>query len=308
MNDDKALRLTRISRNVVDLSRSVGFYRERLGFKEHGDSHPMDPEMIGLLQLPNHTFNTQRMTLGAQEIELVEVGPDTRAYPVNSTSADLWFQHFAIRHTEIDAACERLFRADSAAPRPAAISRSINGIAEAISLPQRSGGAKALKFRDMDGHPLELLALPRDDESGPHNTDGIDHSAISVSDPEKSIAFYRDILGMTVSARQINSGEEQCRLDALSEDIVEVIALRPSTEPKPHVELLAYRSPIGRALEFPYRTDDIASDKLFFSVSHLDDILASSAVKPYLVNVSAQQHFALFHDPDGHLLVLSSLI
>ena len=72
-------------------------------------------------------------------------------------------------------------------------------------LPASSGGVSAFKFRDPDGHPLELLAFP--DGAWPahwqarSNGDlalGIDHSAISVSDSARSIAFY-EALGLRVA-------------------------------------------------------------------------------------------------------------
>src|SRR5262249_25717905 len=75
-------------------------------------------------------------------------------------------------------------------------------------LPPRNGSVRAFKFRDPDGHPLELLYFPpgqgrpiwhqqaRDDTFL-----GIDHSAIGISDTSVSLAFYADILGMTQASQ-----------------------------------------------------------------------------------------------------------
>ncbi|MGB8684208.1 MAG: hypothetical protein WCD12_15080, partial [Candidatus Binatus sp.] len=54
----------------------------------------------------------------------------------------------------------------------------------------------ALKFRDPEGHPLELIAFPPDDtpakwqRSSTAECLGIDHSAISVAVTERSVKFY----------------------------------------------------------------------------------------------------------------------
>ena len=106
-----------------------------------------------------------------------------------ASASDLCFQHFAIVVADMALAYRRLC--------------SVSGwTAISIDGPQRlppsSGGVSAFKFRDPDGHPLELLAFP--DGRWPaqwrarSNGDlalGIDHSAISVSDSARSIAFYQ---------------------------------------------------------------------------------------------------------------------
>ena len=130
---------------------------------------------------------------------------------------------------------------------PGAFARLARFAAAAIScggpqlLPHRSGGATAYKFRDPDGHPLELIRFA-DAVAG-----GIDHSAIAVTDAGRSIEFYRDRLGLTVGARQVNTGPEQDRLDGLTGAEVDVVALEPR-QATPHVELLAYRTPPCRPM------------------------------------------------------------
>ena len=52
---------------------------------------------------------------------------------------------------------------------------------------------------------------------------GIDHSAIVVADAERSIAFYPDVLNMSVRARQVNQGPPQDKLDALGGTEVDVV-------------------------------------------------------------------------------------
>ena len=150
-----------------------------------------------------------------------------------------------------------------------------------------SNMAAAYKFRDGEGHPLELLRFPDGHD------DGIDHSAIVVADAERSIAFYRDTLGLRVAARQLNHGMEQDRLDGLDGARVEVVALAPR-QGTPHVELLAYQSPPVRPAS-PLRPCDIAATRLVLEV----DGLPGEAVA-----LADGSRALLTHDPDGHALLL----
>ncbi len=200
---------------TLDVERLAAFYCRGLGFAREGDV----------------------LRLGSQSVRLVRAGADARPYPPDSTAADLWFQHFAIVTTDIAKAA-----ASALAAGAAAISQG-----GPQHLPRRSGGVTAWKFRDPEGHPLELLQFPPGavppawaDRRGLHL--GIDHTAISVTDAEASIAWYRDRFGFSVAARELNWGVEQERLDGVVGARAEVVALRPADEP-PHLELLAYKPP-----------------------------------------------------------------
>jgi catechol 2,3-dioxygenase-like lactoylglutathione lyase family enzyme len=182
--------------------------------------------------------------LGAQPIRLVAAAAEARPYPADSTAADRWFQHFAIVTSDIAVACAGALSAG-------AVAMTQGGPQH---LPARAGGVLAWKFRDPDGHPLELLQFPPDaippawrDTHGLHL--GIDHSAISVGDVDASIDYYVRRFGFAVASRQINQGVEQSRLDGLADARAEVVALHPPGHATPHLELLGYR-PRGRASLF----------------------------------------------------------
>src|SRR5438132_13918680 len=129
-----------------------------------------------------------RLRLGEEQIELLQfLAPGGRPIPVDSRSNDRWFQHVAIIVSDMAAAYARL--------------RSFN-VQHAPSGPQRlpdwnpnAGAIEAFYFRDPDGHNLEVLAFPAG--KGPakwHNPGGrlflgIDHTAIVVSDTERSLYF-----------------------------------------------------------------------------------------------------------------------
>ena len=223
--------------------------------------------------------------LGDEVIEFLQFDHPGRSYPAAASASDLCFQHFAIVVADMTLAYQRLC--------------SVGGWS-AIStdgpqrLPPSSGGVLAFKFRDPDGHPLELLAFPEQEMPAQWKARsksglflGIDHSAISVSDSARSVAFY-EALGLRTASRSLNSGCEQARLDGLSHPHVEVTALDPRRA-TPHVELLCYRS-ITHAETTVVRYNDVAATRLVFESVRSSD--ADAAREQALI------------DPDGHHLVI----
>ena len=296
----KVLGLLGFERTVSSLPKAIAFYRDALGFTL------VDPA-IGPWSAPNATHPVRsvqaaHLRLGEQDVHLTEFDPPGDPYPADSTSADLWFQHFAIVTTNMAAAYARLQRYDHQA-----ISR--NGPEH---LPPSSGNVTAYKFRDPDGHPLELIAFPSGTGDARWHEDkgllnlGIDHSAISVSDDDSSIAFYCEGLGLTVASRQTNQGVGQDDLDDLPHDRVDVIALSPSQAVTPHIELLAYYDPVGRASSTPSRPWHSACDRLVLRVSNLEAIgeRLTRTIDGQCV-VERTRGSAMVRDPDGHLLVLT---
>ena len=171
--------------------------------------------------------------LGDQCLDLVRTGAPCSDPAVANSVA---FQHCAIVVTDMAAAYARL----RGVPGWSAISR-----AGPERLPASSGGVTAFKFRDPDGHPLEFLAFPSCPPAWTGRTGlvlGIDHSAITVSDSARSVAFYEG-LGFTVANRGLNRGEEQARMDAVAAPVVEVTGLRPPGGGPMNLELLCYREP-----------------------------------------------------------------
>lgn len=162
-------------------------------------------------------------------------------------------------------------------------------------LPVRSGGVRAFKFRDPEGHPLELLDLGGAAEAE-ETSMTLDHSALSVVDLDRSIAFYGG-LGLIVRSRSLNTGIEQARLDDVSDAQVDVVALGvPGNEP--HLELLCYRD-VRRAQVTCAGIDDIASTRLVFETND-GDVFGSRMSS----SVATGRMQLLLRDPDGHLVEL----
>jgi catechol 2,3-dioxygenase-like lactoylglutathione lyase family enzyme len=280
-------RLASFGLTTPDAHQLSEFYEHALDFRLLRIERRSGPDFERLIGMEDGA-SAIILGLGDDVVELLQFDRPGRLYPKGAASSDLCFQHFAIVVADIQLAYQRLV--------------SIGGWT-AIStegpqqLPASSGGVTAFKFRDPDGHPLELLAFP--DGQMPEHWQarpsgnlflGVDHSAISVADSAASIAFYEG-LGLHVAARSLNTGPEQERLDAVSHAEVEVTALEPE-QATPHVELLCYRS-VTRGESTIVRSNDVAATRLIFDV---DGPSSESATPQGLI------------DPDGHHLVISAPI
>jgi catechol 2,3-dioxygenase-like lactoylglutathione lyase family enzyme len=256
---------------TADLPRLRRFYQETLGFAADGPEQPIRHDELALLGLPG-TGRRQTLRLGEETVAIDQFDVAGRAYPQHGDAAALWFQHLALVVADMGEAYRRVM--------------DCTPISEGgpQHLPQSSGGLYAFKFRDPDGHPLELLQFPAG--SGPlawrgksatagQMGLGIDHSAISVADADASTAFYR-VAGLAPGQRTTNQGPAQQRLDDLAGVVVSVVPMQPASG-TPHLELLGYRVPLGAAGP-PIQVADIAATRIAWQGPHA----------------------ALLRDPDGH--------
>jgi len=301
------LEIERIDITVASLARSEAFYRDALGFHTVSGGIVNDESSERLLGVPA-TAHTLTMALGHEQIEFIAFNRPGRVYPPGSRGPDLWFQHFAIVVSDMDAAYARL--------------RTVGF--EAISqggpqtLPAEDGAVRAFKFRDPDGHPLELIYFPpgqgRAVWSGVHQagaTVGIDHTALCISSTQASKAFYETLLGMQTTHEVLNQGPAQERLDDTFAARVRITGLRPESEQGPGVELLDYRAPsVGRARPADSDASDLWHARTVFKVSALKAMVAAldragvRFVSPGVVLLEGGKQAVAVLDPDGHEIVL----
>ncbi|HZK80382.1 MAG TPA: VOC family protein [Humisphaera sp.] len=296
-------RIRLISRDPEQLAE---FYEAAFGFARSDEKSATEPAFAALMCIPGATARIITLQLGDQKIELAGIHPRGGDYPESVAGWSPLFQHCAIVVSDMTKAYARL----SAQAAWVAISKDGPQL-----LPPASGGVTAFKFRDPEGHPLELLAfapgaVPERWQS--HSSSGclgIDHSAISITDTLRSIAFY-ERFGLRRIGGSLNVGSAQGELDDVAGARVEVTALAPAAHSTPHVELLCYRGGFDRNSATP-STNDIAATCLVFSVDNADALqaLASQNRDARLsgpVRLADGTLRGLFRDPDGHLLCLKA--
>ncbi len=300
---------------VSEMDRSVAFYSNVLTFKPVSDVEVDGPEYDQLWGIFGVRARVVLMQLGAQQLELIEFlsPPDVRPIPVPSYSHDLWFQHVAIVVRDMEAAWAQLRKhhVRQISPRPQMI--PVSNIAAA--------GIKAIKFRDPDGHNLELLWFP-EGKGNPvwHEPSnglflGIDHTALTVRSTENSTKFYRDLLGMTVAGGTLNMGTTQQYLDSLPGARTRITGLAPKVGP-PGLEFLEYELPTaGR----PFPIDSHPTDLWHWQttlvvpdveaaaaqVHGMGQMISSGVVTLPDKSLGFGKGF-LVRDPDGHVMQLVS--
>jgi catechol 2,3-dioxygenase-like lactoylglutathione lyase family enzyme len=286
---------------VGDAARAADFYVRVLEFAKAGERELSDETSARLVGLPSARARVVRLTLGGDCVELYQyLAPEGRPKPAGERSNDLTFQHMALVVRDMDAAYRRLRAA---------------GVRQVSPAPQRipdwnraAAGIRAFYFRDPDDHDLELIWFPKG-KGAPRwqaKSDslflGIDHTALAVSSTERSLAFYRDQLGLRVAGESENWGPEQEHLNAVFASRVRITGLRAAAGPG--IELLEYLAPAdGR----PAPADVAANDALFWLIrldaSGLDGLAAGGAVDADRDSLGFRRGL-LVHDPDRHALRL----
>ena len=300
-------RFIRVSITVADLAGAAAFYRDALGLEIGPERSLDDPAWNALFGLsPGTTARACRILVRQQTFDIVAFEPPGKPYPSDRASNDQWFQHFSLVCGDIGQVSKRL-----KAAHPGVITEG-----SPVLLPPNTGSVTAFKFRDPEGHPLELISFPEGvgapqwHEMSDEGILGYDHTAISVMDLERSLSFYTGLLGMHIAGRSLNQGPEQDEMDALQQCEVDVLALEPTVVAKPHVELLHYRTPTGRVLTAPLNTNDVAAARQVHEVDDFDALVGRLEaegvpfVSPGIVSMENGGKAVSIRDPDEHMLVL----
>jgi catechol 2,3-dioxygenase-like lactoylglutathione lyase family enzyme len=298
-----------IGLTVSDASRATDFFTGAFDFTVVSDAVLSGDEASYLYGVPNAQVRIVSLQLGQETIRLMQfLNAQSKAVPADSKSNDLWFQHFAIIVSDMDKAYAQLqkFSFSPISPEPQTLPNDI----------------RAYKFRDTDGHALELLQFPSG--LGPdywQSKDalflGIDHSAISISSTERSLALYRDVLGLTHQGSFTNIGIKQETMDNLFSAKVIVTSLTPETG-RLGVEFLDYLTPPGaRPFPIDQQSSDLVHMHFELAVEDIDAAVEALEEAPKelnvqfvspkvidLPNVLPFKRAALWRGPDGHNILL----
>ncbi|MFN0303964.1 MAG: VOC family protein [Burkholderiales bacterium] len=297
---------------VSDLDRAVAFYESALYFKRTDERLIEGNGVARLTGIDNPRVRRATLHLGDERIALEQyLGREST--PVKARSQDLSFQRIAIVVSDMQRATAHFAR------------YSIGAISSGPqTLPEwnkAAAGIKAFKFRDPDGHPLELLEFPPDKGNpkwregvGARLFLGIDHSAITVSDTERASAFYRDVLVMRIAGQSLNSGTTQEQLDDAPGAVVRVTGLRPALARGPGLEFLHYLTPTdGRAAQAGLRASDLVYTRVLLEVDDIEALLprlVTHRVEIVSEGIVSDSPFGpgkalMVRDPDGHAVVLT---
>jgi catechol 2,3-dioxygenase-like lactoylglutathione lyase family enzyme len=297
---------------VSDLDRSVEFYTKVLSFQKVSEVEVLGSDYDNLQGVFGLRMRVAHLRLGDEQIELTEyLTPKGRPVPLDSRSNDLWFQHIAIIVSDMDRAYSLLRE---------------NGVEHVSTAPQRlpdwnpnAGGIRAFYFRDPDGHALEILQFPPGKGAAKWHRaagqlfQGIDHTAIAVSDTEASLRFYRDVLGFKIAGESENYGREQELLNHVFGARLRITAVRVAAGPG--IELLEYLTPRGgRPMPVDERAYDLMHWQTRLITGDIEDVankvragrvvLVSSGVVSLSDGKLGFRKGLMVRDPDGHVMQL----
>jgi len=302
-----------IGSTVADLDRARDFYVRVLGFRADGEREEVGPELERRTGVFASRTRTARLVLGSECIELTEyLAQKGRPVPADSRSNDRDFQHVAIVVSDMDRAYARL--------REAKVEHASSGPQELPAWNPDAGGIKAFYFRDPDRHVLEVIWFPPGKGAARWHptgksvplTLGIDHTAVVVGDTDRSLAFYRDRMGLAEAGHSENFGPEQERLNGVFGARLRITQVRAARGPG--IELLEYLAPRdGR----PYPSDERGSDLFHWHVRLVSSdgsglvsaLRAAHAAFVTLPGGGAPASTVLplrVRDPDGHVLQLET--
>jgi catechol 2,3-dioxygenase-like lactoylglutathione lyase family enzyme len=244
-----------VGMTVSDMDRSVEFFSRVLSFEKTSDIEVAGSEYERLQGVFGARMRIVRMRLGDETIELTEyIAPRGRPIAVDSRSNDQWFQHIAIVVSDMEKAYQQL--------RAHKVQHTSTGPQRIPDWNKTAGGIRAFYFKDPDDHNLELIYFP----TGKGNPKwqqasgnlflGIDHTAIVVKDTERSLQFYRDLLGINVAGASENYGTEQEHLNNVFGSRVRITGLRAAAGLG--IEFLDYLTPRdGRRAPADSRANDL---------------------------------------------------
>jgi catechol 2,3-dioxygenase-like lactoylglutathione lyase family enzyme len=132
-----------------------------------------------------------------------------------------------------------------------------------------------------------------------------DHTGITVTNLERSLVFWRDVLGFELSHRAHQTGDLAAKITGVSGAEIQLAVLKTPTGQK--IELLEYLAPPDRR-HLDARPCDVGSAHVALTVDDLDAVLnviaqfgwkAAGEPQTLTVGPNAGKRVIYVRDPDG---------
>jgi glyoxylase I family protein len=132
-----------------------------------------------------------------------------------------------------------------------------------------------------------------------------DHTGITVSNLERSLSFWRDVLGFELSHRAHQTGDLAAQITGVAGAEILIAVLKA---PGHKIELLEYRGPADRQQQNDRRPCDLGAAHIALAVDNLDAVLEriaaagwTAAGEPQTLTIgpNAGKRVIYVRDPDG---------
>jgi glyoxylase I family protein len=146
--------------------------------------------------------------------------------------------------------------------------------------------------------------------SGSFKITGADHTGITVSNLERSLAFWRDVLGFEFSHRTHQAGELASQITGVPGAEISLAVVKA---PGHKIELLQYHAPADRKRQNDLRPCDVGSVHVALTVDDLDAVLhriaasgwaAAGTPQTLTSGPNAGKRVIYVRDPDGTTIEL----
>ena len=140
-----------------------------------------------------------------------------------------------------------------------------------------------------------------------------DHTGITVSNLERSLAFWRDVLGFELSHRPHQTGDLASEITGVRGAEISIAVLKGYGH---KIELLEYLAPLDRKKHVDLRPCDVGSVHVALLVDDLDEVLSTisasgwkTAGKPQTLTSgpNAGKRVVYVRDPDGTIIEFMEL-
>jgi catechol 2,3-dioxygenase-like lactoylglutathione lyase family enzyme len=138
---------------VKDMDKMIAFYGDTFGFEVVLDTDVTGKEADGIVNFHVESERIVIMALGETQIELLEYRPVGREYPEDYMSNDLFGVHLAFETDDMDR--------DYAMVKEKGVTVISDGPQTIPETHSIFAGTRVLYIQDSEGHPLELIQMPK---------------------------------------------------------------------------------------------------------------------------------------------------
>ena len=138
---------------VKNMDKMVTFYKEVFGFEAILDTRVGGQEADDIVGFHVESERIVLLKLGEAQIELLEYSPAGREYPKDYKSNDLFGVHVAFQTNDMEG--------DYAMLKQKGVPIISNGPQTIPKTHPIFAGTKVLYLRDPEGHPLEVIQMPK---------------------------------------------------------------------------------------------------------------------------------------------------
>ena len=259
--------INQVGITIRDVEENLALYRDTLNLKIESDFEASGSAWEKITGISGVNF--RRITLQREEIDTGKIvllkflSPESQPFPIDRKPYDLGLYDFGFESSDIDKSyqliTEKGYKFDSTV-QPVIVER--NTVAREASIHAPDGVHVML---------AQTLYKPSEtQEEGHIISSEMDHVVLVVRDYERSLRFYRDILGLKPIIETVLEGEPTDLITRVSHARLKVCLLAKEKVNAGKVEIIQYLSHKGKPLPKDTTLSDCGLRFISFRVDDMD--------------------------------------